>query len=531
MANSATLVDIDPTYLPNGIGPIYEYEVVIDTINTDYTIRTASAGKRLYVVGLLLNQNTTANVILKSGTSKTRTVPLSLNAPMSGYLFYTKSGEDLKIQSSATSTSLIVRCIEAEKINADSVLSLGTGSGSGSSGSIPGNVVAEGTYNITAPVLADGASAPFQLDASGLLKVILQSNSGVDIGDVTINNAAGAPVPVQIGDGTSTIGIDTTSFDGRSATSNRVPTNAYLYAKNSSGTWTRLAVTSTNDLQTASKIWDGTSVMQMLTVGADATSNTKNTALCSVFQYGFNGTTWDMNRSGQVGVQTAFIGFNNVIPIGRYNASGITLADGNGAALQLHSTGDLKGLNKIWDGTTILGIDTGAAFDGRSNTSNRLPCDDYMYGFNGTTWDRLKASSGGVATTLTGILSTFATGRYVAAGITLADGNAAPAQMDSVGNIKTNIQSIAAPTVLGAFQLAVGTSSVQLTSLAVTQGVTIKADDDNTDSIYVGVATGVTTSTGYRLKAGQSVFVGCSNANLQWVISGAASQKIHVIGS
>jgi len=58
----------------------------------------------------------------------------------------------------------------------------------------------------------------------------------------------------------------------------------------------------------------------------------------------------------------------------------------------------------------------------------------------------------------------------------------------------------------------------------------IQADDDNTDSIYVGPA-GVTTSTGYRLAAGKALRLALNDADYSsvkntevYAIGGAANQ-------
>ena len=90
-----------------------------------------------------------------------------------------------------------------------------------------------------------------------------------------------------------------------------------------------------------------------------------------------------------------------------------------------------------------------------------------------------------------------------------------------------------ATTVKKSFQ-TIGLSAIQMTANAVVNGVTILADDDNTDSIYLGGDNTVTasgTTRGYRLKPGKSVFVPTSNANNVWVIGGAANQGVYAIGS
>jgi hypothetical protein len=131
MANSATLVDkISADF--GGLSPVYEYEVDIDTVDTDLTVHTPSGNdemnikKAVYVVGVWLSEGTAANVTLISGSNtKSQTFELAANQGLSGltskgFYFATKSGEALKIRSSAIISStvgnnLVIRVVEGEK--------------------------------------------------------------------------------------------------------------------------------------------------------------------------------------------------------------------------------------------------------------------------------------------------------------------------------------------------------------------------------------------------------------------------------
>lgn len=176
MANSGVLADTLPLYFDGGVGPVYEYELNLDTINTDYTIRTGTAGKRIVVAGMLLNQNSEATATLKSGTGQARSTALTQNQPLSGYLYFCRTGEDLKIQSTATSTSLIVRVFEMDSARLVSTLSMGSG-GSGGGGISEVDVI----YNSTPPSLSNGQEVQVQGDASGSLKVNAGSYGGTPV--------------------------------------------------------------------------------------------------------------------------------------------------------------------------------------------------------------------------------------------------------------------------------------------------------------------------------------------------------------
>jgi hypothetical protein len=78
-------------------------------------------------------------------------------------------------------------------------------------------------------------------------------------------------------------------------------------------------------------------------------------------------------------------------------------------------------------------------------------------------------------------------------------------------------------------QTSVGLSQVQLPNNAVYMSVTVKANNGNSGTVYVGV-TGVTTSTGFELGAGESVSLPVDNTNRIFVIADAASQTISYVG-
>jgi len=75
-------------------------------------------------------------------------------------------------------------------------------------------------------------------------------------------------------------------------------------------------------------------------------------------------------------------------------------------------------------------------------------------------------------------------------------------------------------------QTSVGTSAVQLASNTSTKGVLVKAKSTNTGIIYVGNSSGVTSSTGFELLAGEAVLVPVNNSNLIYCIASASSQAV-----
>jgi len=78
-------------------------------------------------------------------------------------------------------------------------------------------------------------------------------------------------------------------------------------------------------------------------------------------------------------------------------------------------------------------------------------------------------------------------------------------------------------------QTSVGLTQVQLPNNPVYMSVTVKANNANSGTVYVGL-TGVTTSTGFELGAGESVSLPVDNTNRIFVIASAASQTISYVG-
>lgn len=66
-------------------------------------------------------------------------------------------------------------------------------------------------------------------------------------------------------------------------------------------------------------------------------------------------------------------------------------------------------------------------------------------------------------------------------------------------------------------------------STLLVNGVTIKAFADNTGIVYVGSST-VSSSNGYRLNAGESVFIAVDNLADIYVDASANTQKVSFIG-
>ena len=69
-------------------------------------------------------------------------------------------------------------------------------------------------------------------------------------------------------------------------------------------------------------------------------------------------------------------------------------------------------------------------------SSGALPTSSNLQGFNGTTWDRIRAGITGVVSSITGFLATNPFGTYLVTPPTLTNGQSTGLQMDASGNLK-----------------------------------------------------------------------------------------------
>ena len=99
---------------------------------------------------------------------------------------------------------------------------------------------------------------------------------------------------------------------------------------------------------------------------------------------------------------------------------------------------------------------------------------------------------------------------------------------DSIPVVISSDQKIGKSNVV-VFQETIGTSELQLANNPLNYSVTVKALNGNNSVVYVGVS-GVTTSSGFELNAGESISLSIDNTNRLYVIASNANQKICVIG-
>ena len=85
--------------------------------------------------------------------------------------------------------------------------------------------------------------------------------------------------------------------------------------------------------------------------------------------------------------------------------------------------------------------DAAASGDGESNATQATTIRTRLFGFNGTTWDRIRAGATALTSTLTGYLNTIPTALYRAVPATRTDTNGGPLESDIKGNLRVAEQT------------------------------------------------------------------------------------------
>lgn len=146
---------------------------------------------------------------------------------------------------------------------------------------------------------------------------------------------------------------------------------------------------------------------------------------------------------------------------------------------------------------------TSAEADGSSNTVTRTRATVLLKGYNGSTWDRIRAGVNGVVSSITGYMNTINVGRYNASGVSLTDGQYVNHQMDANGNLRTNpgaisrsIDSIDTQWRSGVTHIAVNatTASAEALAAGTRKLLIIQNASDTTINLNMAGITATTTS-------------------------------------
>lgn len=151
-------------------------------------------------------------------------------------------------------------------------------------------------------------------------------------------------------------------------------------------TWDRLRSVNTGQAVVTQK--DSAGVETLLGIASGDALATATLAHVGGRNHGFNGTTWDRDRN--------FLGITDAaVPTGM-QAAGLVAWDGtNGYRLRLVSTSTLGLRTGLYDANGNLLSLVAATGDGGVNTTVSTMVRGWAYGFNGTSWDRLRTVNTG----------------------------------------------------------------------------------------------------------------------------------------
>lgn len=85
------------------------------------------------------------------------------------------------------------------------------------------------------------------------------------------------------------------------------------------------------------------------------------------------------------------------------------------------------------------------------------------------------------------------------------------------------------PSSGGTLQVIVDTTPMQLGAVSNIKAATLRADDANSDTIWVGFDTNVSNTNGFPLNAGDHMDILIDDLSKVYVVSGTAGQKLYVI--
>ncbi len=164
-----------------------------------------------------------------------------------------------------------------------------------------------------------------------------------------------------------------------------------------------LQVGTRGSLNVQLKLNDSATAFTSFSSGSDALANTSLNGLnVQAFNVVFNGTTWDRLRGDTGGayvngaVASGATDAGNPVKVGaRYNSTLPTLTDGQRGDLQVGTRGSLNVTLRVADGSGAVGT-IATPGDAQTNSVTGLTSVSFGYGFNGTTWDRIRGDTNGL---------------------------------------------------------------------------------------------------------------------------------------
>ena len=214
--------------------------------------------------------------------------------------------------------------------------------------------------------------------------------------------------------------------------------------------FSHLQIDQRGNLRTSLWDRDGTTGVDTVLVNNDNVSASNQALAVGSFSLGFDGTAWDLNRSGPFTAATTAPRVLPTLGLAVYNATSTTFTDGQYGHVHMGTRGAQHVTLMANNSTTSASIGTGG------NPSDALAAGAPLYvagfnlGWNGTTWDRLRSGAQADIAAATGFSNVLPVGQYNATPPTVTDTRYQHVQVDSRANLKVSLWS-------GATGLSIGT--------------------------------------------------------------------------
>jgi len=219
-------------------------------------------------------------------------------------------------------------------------------------------------------------------------------------------------------------------------------------------------------------------------------------------------------------------------------ASGVTVQGtvsvtaGSGAEGLYITGGIIAGLNSTRDAVGVTGTVSLVDLDGTTMSGSRVK----VYSGNtaiGVSGDALLVSliDAGLTASVT-LSATVGVTNDIIANALKVQGLAGATDV-GITAAALNINSVSMPSIFSAGVVdVISNTATQLSSVSLSSGVKLRAASANTSALYIGgTASGLGSTSGYPLLAGESSFIEINNLNLVYVVGGATGQQLTYFAS
>ena len=314
-AGTGTTIHSDEyTHTTLGSGKTQLVKLVDGTLDSSTAIASGS-GTATNALRVELPTNGTGTVGLNAGTNAIGKLSANSGVDIG----------DVDVTSSALPTG--ASTLAEQQTQTTSLQKIDNIAHSGSDVALSEHVPISGQFDdVATTTVTENQIAPLRITSDRALHVQAQANSGVDIGDVTINNAT--------------------------------------IAVTQSGTWDEVGINDSGNSITVDgtlTIGDGTDNIDVLAAGADNVANTENQLVTAAMLYAYDGTTYDrVTNGGGTEASALRVTLAN-------DSTGLVSVDDNGSSLTVDyattGSGTATGALRVelpTNGTGVVGLNAGS---------------------------------------------------------------------------------------------------------------------------------------------------------------------------